>query len=152
MSENEFDFSGLEVQQQKVTGPDGKDYLLVEASGDSAVRFNNARAACVRLENGKVAGVGKTGSLEPLLVSLCLFETTLTGDPGKVVPEGRIRQWPSKVQTKLYAKALEISELNEDADDIDKLIEERDKLNERIDSLQEDPAGNVQSSTEDGLS
>jgi hypothetical protein len=87
----------------------GKPFQLREATSDGAAKFRNAAAGTARITDGKVSGVGNVGDLEPLLVSLCLFD----GD-GKPVPLSVVRQWPGRVVRKLFDKAKTISGLDED--------------------------------------
>lgn len=103
-----FDFSNIVIQEIPVQGPDGKEYILREATGAAAKKFNNARTGGIELKDGKPAGLHDVGDLEPLLVSLCLF-----GEPGaRPVTQKFVESWPARVVTKLYDKAREISMLD----------------------------------------
>jgi len=81
----------------------GKDYVLREVDGEAAVVYDDALAACRVYENGRLIRVNNPGRLEPLLVSLTLF------DGGVRVPEATVRRWPARVQRALYERSCQIS-------------------------------------------
>lgn len=88
----------------------GKSYTLKEASGEAACIYRNTMLKCTRLGvDGKPSSVDGLADIEPLLVSLCLFDSS-----GNQVPVKTVRSWPSKVVNRLYTKAKEISELDEE--------------------------------------
>jgi hypothetical protein len=154
---NEFDFSSLEEIRIPVVGPDGLRYVLCEASGEAAVQFNNFRASCVRFTDGKLSSVKGPGAGEALLVSLCLFpakvETsedgeekweplkTIAGQNGRDqlnnIDQAVIRSWPSKIQKKLFDRALKISEIDE-TNDLEGLKKQRDDLNKQIAEMEKE--------------
>lgn len=106
------------------------DYVLREANGTAATRYRNAMfSQAVLGENGKPQSLKDIGNLEPLLVHLCLFEKAT----GKNVPMQTIMEWPAYVQRKLFAKAKEISRLEDD------------------DEKTETEAKNLPADTQDGL-
>lgn len=103
----------------------GKRYALVEATGEAAVRYQNALFKATRTENGKMLPGDKLADTEPLLVSLCLFEVT---DKGRVrVPEAAVRQLPNRAQKRLFAKILEVSDIRP-KDEPKTLEEKADRL------------------------
>jgi len=86
----------------------GKNYVLREASGDAACRYRNAVLACAQLTpEGKAVSVRNLADVEPLLVSLCLFD-----EKGNPVSVNQVRKWPARVVKALYEKAKEISDLD----------------------------------------
>lgn len=88
---------------------EGQDYTLREASGDAACKYRNALIhGTVLGPNGKPQKLRNVADTEPLLVSLCLFDAN-----GKNVPPERVRIWPSRIQAKLFNKAKEISDLDQ---------------------------------------
>lgn len=96
----------------------GKAYLLREASGDAACKWRNALLKATRLgPEGKPVSIDGMADTEPLLISLCLFETADNGDGSrtatKPVSIATIRSWPARVQAKLFAKCKDISALDE---------------------------------------
>ena len=104
-----FDFSNLEPIRIPVIGPDKVRYVLVEASGAAAKKYNNARASSVTLgPDGKTQRIDNIGDLEPLLVSLCL-----QAEDGKPIHQAAIEKWPAHVIKQLFNKAKEISRLDE---------------------------------------
>jgi hypothetical protein len=105
----------------------GKDYILREASEDTACRYKGAFLACAKeWQDGKPVRVEGLPDLEPLLVSLCLFEQLADDDPrnqprksdGKRLGERQlspveVRTWQPHVVKDLYAHAKRISKLDE---------------------------------------
>jgi len=148
---DEFDFGSLEIIEIPVTGPDGKKYILREASGDSVARYNNARAKCLRFQDGGISSVEGQGYLDLLLLTLTLCRAKEDGsaDLSKYISKTTLQGWPNRALKKLAVKAQEISEID-DNDDLDTLKKMRDKLNERIERL-EGSAKNGLESTEIGL-
>lgn len=97
----------------------GEEYILREISGDAAVRYDNARIACTVYEDGKMVRMVGLADLEPMLVSLCLFMR----DGKTHVSETTIRSWPSRVQSALYARAREVSGMNESVASLERQLE-----------------------------
>jgi len=86
------------------------DYVLREATSGAAKDFANARIARVKMGSaGEPTAYGSLGDLEPLLVSMCLFELS-----GKPVTMKFVELMPYRMQKALYDKAREISGLDDD--------------------------------------
>jgi len=147
---NEFDFGSHEIVKVSVTGPNKKQYNLVEASADATAKYKSAQARCARFKDGEMHGVDGVGDLEPYLVSMCLFPINDKGEQATTSENfSVIRGWPSPIVAKLYDKAREISEIDRD-DDIKSLLKQRANLDKLIVKLQgEDPAKNELSSTKE---
>lgn len=148
-----YDFSDLEIIEIPVTGPDKKKYILREASGDAVARFNNARAQCVKFTEGGGHTVRGPGHLEIFLLTLCLFQTDEDGNAilTSSVKEGTLKPWPDRVLSKLFDKAKEISELDQEDSDLESLKKQRDNLNVEIEKLEsEETLKNESSPTETG--
>lgn len=110
----------------------GKAYSLREASGDAATKFANARLNCIKLgPDGKPQTVRGVADVEPLLVSLCLFDET-----GNNVPEATVRSWPARVQKVLYDRAKEMSHLD-DLETEAAIQAQIETLNKRLEELRE---------------
>lgn len=86
-------------------------FWLTEASEDAHVRYQTARARTLKIKDDSVVGVEGAGSVEPLLVSRCLYRGGKDGtlplkdgapDQGHLVPEPVIRLWPARVVKPLY--------------------------------------------------
>lgn len=150
---NEFDFGSLEIIEIPVVGPDGKNYILRETSGDAAAQFNSMRAKCAKYAGGDVSEVTGVGQIPLFLVSLCLFNVKEDGaiNLNSPVAPGvlRSRSWPERVIKRLYAKALEISEIDQD-DDLDSLRKQYQELGEKITKMEEDAAKNEQNTSGTG--
>ncbi len=124
-----------------------KSYVLREATGNVACRYRNALLACTQLgPEGKPSKITGMADVEPLLVSLCMFE-----DGTKPVPQATVRAWPNRIVKSLFDRVKEISDLDED-DSLEGLKKERQTLDERIAKLEaaEDKAKNSPSNTTDG--
>lgn len=110
-----IDFGSLKViEVPMILG--GDNYVLCEADGNAGCAYRNALLSSADLTfegtKGKVGKVHNLASVEPLLVSMCLFKVGSDGTR-KPVPEKVIRTWPARIVKKLYDKAKEISELDE---------------------------------------
>ena len=94
-----LDFSGLEPIQVEVR-ISGHQYVLREASGKAAGIYRNACMAAITIgPGGKATAMKNLADVEPLLVSLCLFDSN-----NKAVPISTITAWPSRVQKALFEK------------------------------------------------
>ena len=117
----------------------GVQYVLREASGEAAVKYQNAVSKCSKFVDGKFGGIqGDLAGTQPLLISLCLFHESSEGS-GKfttAVPETKIRSWPARIQKQLYEKA-----------DITAQIA---KLQKRLEELRKASPKNSPSDTMDG--
>ncbi len=101
-----FDFSSLEKIEIPVKGPDGKDYVLREATGAGAKKYRSYVGSCFNQKKGTVNNIGE---IIPLIVSLCLYDASTN----KLVPQALVESWPDKVQQKLADAAKKISELDQ---------------------------------------
>jgi hypothetical protein len=100
----------------------GIEYELRETSGGAAVKYDNARLRCYEYQEGKLVRMHDLADLEPLLVSLCLFDTE-----GKEVSEKLIRSWPHRVQKALFERAKELSGMYDSVQSIEEQIEKLQK-------------------------
>ena len=114
----ELRFDDITPIEELVTIGENK-YTLRETSGDAAIKYDNAKMTCYHYVEGKLSSVKNLSETEPLLVSLCLFDSE-----GKNVPEATIRSWPNRIQTAIYERAKEISGLNAPPEDLENQIEE----------------------------
>ena len=108
MSE-QFDFSTLQTQQETVTLPDGKQYILKEASGAAVAKWRNAQLDGAAFnDEGKVSKPGNSvGNLPLLMVGECLFDA----EGKNKVPPYIVAGLPEKILSKLYDWVLTASEL-----------------------------------------
>ncbi len=113
-----FDFNDLTLIEIPVS-VDGKDFILREADGDTAKKYQNALLGSFTLgPEGKPSKIAGLANVEPMLVSLCLFPVDANGNTSKQhVQESVVGKWPSRVVKKLYEKAKEISEIDKTEDD-----------------------------------
>ena len=120
----------------------GKDYELVEASGDAARRYKNAMSRCAQLNpDGKTVMMRDLADVEPVLVEGCLFSKNPgTGRFDVPVTRAFVLGLPSNTVTVLYERAKAISKLGSEAESIESLKKHRDKLSEQIAKLEADKA------------
>lgn len=116
---DKFDYS--EYDETKTEIPvkfKKKHYVLREATGKAARIYRNASLACIQLgPEGKPSSIRNLANVEPLLVSLCLWEKP---DPKaaavKAVTVDLVESMPAKLQKDLFESAKEISDLDEEPD------------------------------------
>ena len=126
-----INFSDLSPISEPVTLGD-KQYTLREANGEAARQFNNARLERIKLgSDGKPQGVKGMADIESLLVSLCLFDSN-----DKPVPESTVKSWPYRIQKVLYARAKEISRLDE-TESKEAIISQIEALQAQLKALEE---------------
>lgn len=90
---------------------DGIDYVLKQASAGVSRDYRNKQASIVKLgPNGKPVGFNDIGSVEPFLVSKCLF----VKDTDKPVSYNTVCEWPENVVREIYDDIREMSNLKED--------------------------------------
>lgn len=87
----------------------GNDYVLKEADGEATCAYRNAVFKATELgPDGTPVRIRNMADVEPLLVSLCLFN-----EDGRRIDQNFIRKWPNRIQKALYDKVKEISQLDE---------------------------------------
>lgn len=131
----EIDFSDLKPVAIHLKNLLGKNYILREASGAAGTAYQNAMMSAARVDNDmNIKGVSNLADIEPLLLSMCLFEVTPTGE----VPVSltQVKLLPNRVQKQLYAIAREISDLNQKKPEPG----EKDLFKDRLKNVQ-DPIG-----------
>ena len=150
--EEEIVFEDLEPTRVPVTHK-GRKYVLVEASADVGVKYQNACIRAARMEEGHVVGMNDIADAEPLLVSLCLFHVNADGKQLGNVAKKDILSWPNRVVKRLYEKAKDISDLdqNQTVEQLEKSIA---KLQQQLDRKRskEDPNSSGGATTTDGSS
>lgn len=99
----------LEREEQKVT-ISGKQYVLVELSGQERDSYLNDVGNRMRTENGKPAGIKNFNGMQAFLVSLSL-KSMETGEPVPVKIE-EIQKWPARLVSKLFDSAKKLSALD----------------------------------------
>jgi hypothetical protein len=112
MSEDSLIFDDLQPIQKTVKVGE-TNYILKEASAATAAQYRSACVRAARMQDGKVVGMEGIGEVEPLLVSLCLFETNKEGQIFRSVPITTVKSWRARIVKILFEKAKEISELDE---------------------------------------
>ena len=115
----EFD---LEPRQESLTIA-GKAYILREASEGAACKYRNKAMAAARMADGKLVGMDGAADVEPLLVSLCLWEVTDKGE--RPVSLATVMGWPARVVKPLFARAKAMSALDEEEQETRETLEEK---------------------------
>jgi hypothetical protein len=142
----ELDFNDLSVIEVPVKVA-GRNYVLREATEEAACRWRNHMLRATRIgQDGRPTGIGDLADSEPLLVSLCLFEAKEDGTAGAPVKLAAVKGWPSRVVGRLFAKAKQISELEEKEDRA--ALEQRLRdITDKLAALEEDPSKNGRDTT-----
>lgn len=150
MTNNDLSFDSLEpIQVPRRLG--NKAYIILEASESARVAYQNAGARAARFNSeGNLSGVEGVANIEPLLVSLCLYEADFTdiedkstyklrlnqnGDPDSkyLVPVQVINKWPGRIVGAIFDTIKDISEMEkEDEQSLEKQVA---KLQKRLDKL-----------------
>lgn len=106
------------------------DYLLVEASGEAAIEYQNMIAAATRYNKAKeeveIKGVA---NCQPRLISRCLYRV-IQDQPREKWPkvdEMVIRRWNNRAQKMLFTWIRDNSDLADD-----QTVEEMQKAKERL--------------------
>lgn len=105
----DFDFDNIQ-QQEKEVKYKGQVYTLREPTSDTVTKWKNAQLDGMTFENGKPTSARGIASIQPLLISMCLFDSA-----GKLVPSVETAKWPPKITNKLYAWLLAVAELENPA-------------------------------------
>lgn len=139
---SEWDFDAQDAQDltpKEVRGIKwrGREYVLRAASADAVIKFNNKRFQQARMDDGKLVAVAGGAELPYFLVGMCLYEVSIKPADGsellKAVREDVLRAvWPPHFIDKLYAKALEISHIDDDSRNLDKRIADLEKQLKRL--------------------
>lgn len=129
-------------------------YTLSEATGDAAVKYRETLLRSTKLnDDGKPSGFNGLSEIEPLLVSLCLYQgfpppmlpDGLTPDPKALVPVTRIKRWPSRIYRGFYKRIREISDLVEEEDKEEDIAKQIGKLQKKLDTIRAVREGNSSS-------
>lgn len=122
----------------------GKRYVLRQASAEAKAQFDNAKLRATKLEDGKLVSLAGMADVEPLLVSLCLFNAdtdgrlplTADGDPDltKLVPLKTVKLWDARIVADLFDRSKAISGLV-DKETIESVTKQIDDLMKRRQKL-----------------
>lgn len=129
---SEFDFSDLTVFEQPVTMPDGRKFVLREATEEAALAYRYASLRGMEMVVDDDSGDRTTrrmeaiAEVEPLLVQLCLWD----GDRRNPTLD-YVKGQPSRVVKALFTKVKDVSDLGE-TEDLPTLEKQLAKLNARI--------------------
>lgn len=120
-----FDEMDLAPKEVPITFQ-GKNYILIEASEEAAVKYRNASMKAMRMEDGKLVRIEGIADVEPLLVSLCL----VTAEGRAPISEKVIRGWPARVVKQLFDRCMEMNP------DIREKPPTKESLDDQIQKLQ----------------
>ena len=134
----------------------GTKYMLCEATGDVAARYQNAIFRASRLDDGKLVGMDGLADASLILVAGCLFHRDKDGKKGASVSLPTIKAWPNRNTKKLFETARDISDLG-DQDTVEGLEKQIVALQKRLDTIrkknrtpEEESAGNEPGAGTDG--
>ncbi len=95
----------------------GRKYVLKEPSEAASVKYRNALMRAAKFgTDGSVTAADGLADLEPLLVSLCLFELDKDNFE-KPVPLETVLAWPPRVVGPLFERAKALGGIGEKAGD-----------------------------------
>lgn len=143
MSSEELDFGSLTPVQIpfKLASDDGQQrkFIIREASCEAISKYQDARMeASIYNEEGAFQGSkALVETIEPLLISLCIVETT--GDGASAVSIEEIKRWPARVTNLLYSKIRSISELDKEDTEED-LLKQREEIEKKLKLIKEGSA------------
>lgn len=151
-----FDFSDLTPAEEPVTYK-GEHYIVTEASEEAAVAYRNAVTRTHRYVDGKLSAIHDPADNEPLLVAKCLFKAVpespdkiLYGNNGLpvAVERAKVDKMPTRVVRELYKWILEVSRLDDYANEetltaeIDRLTRIREERRGKNPSTATEPTSN----------
>lgn len=116
----------------------GKNYRLIEADTDAAVKYRNAVVRCAKLgPDGKPVLLDGAADSEPLLVQLCLREVVKERGVERLAPVslGFVKSLAPNVTADLYARAKRISKLDIEEDTEETLTQQLENIQKRLDTL-----------------
>ena len=123
----------------------GEQYELREANGNVACQYRNALLKCTQLgPEGKPHKIDGMADVEPLLVSLCMYDSG-----NHPVPITKVRSWPSRIVKELFNTAKKISQIDEE-ETVASLEKEKAAVEKRLDKLREGNDPNLPSDTTAG--
>lgn len=91
----------------------GKQYVLREPSGGAVVKYRSALIKASKIgPDGRPTVVSDTlPSLEPLLVSMCVFQIDANGKESPVT-DAVVQSWPNRLMKRLFDAAKELSQMD----------------------------------------
>lgn len=111
------------------------EYVLVEASGEVATRYQNAIFRSSKLDDGKLVGMDGLADASLILVSGCLFPVK-DGKRGPNVSLATVKSWPNRLVKQLFETARDMSDLG-DNDTVESLEKQIAGLQKRLKTLRE---------------
>ena len=128
----DLDFGSDDEAKIPVTIKD-KKYTLEECLGESALKYKNEFAKCVKPNSdGKFTSLAGLPATQILLISLCLRDDVT----GKLVTEAEVMKFPQKAIQKLFETIQSVNQLA-GVETLEDLKSERQKLDERIKEMEE---------------
>lgn len=132
----------------------GEEYVLKEASGDTAVKYRNMLLRATKMSDGKVSGIDGMADAEPYLVSACLFRIVdMKGTRTEVpVALAAVRAFKDSILKQLFERVKKISGLDdkETEQSLKKKIADLTAKLEALKGSGDDDAKNSLSATTDG--
>lgn len=132
---------------------DDKLFILKEASGGTAVEYQNAALNGVTFgADGKPQRMVGQASVQSILVGGCLYQT---GQSGTALSSSVGTKWveenlPAKVMKALFKEAKEMSDLGEDEETAEEIRNQIKKLEDKLIKIENDSLGESTEDSEDG--
>jgi hypothetical protein len=107
MSEEVLDLGDLQPIKKAVTFG-GKNYVIREASADTARQYRNMATAGYKLADGKLTGISGVADCELFLVRSCTFEANGEAND-RPVTDGQVKAWPDRITKRLFTEIRRLS-------------------------------------------
>lgn len=142
-----FDYDNIEVQVRTVKFK-GERFLLTEASENAGRVYRALATRALRMNDGKVSGVGgEIADIQSVVVGECLFQTVgndgtnvlMSGNTPMKVPLERVQRMPTRVVKEMFDWIKKVSDLDEkekSPEEIRKQIVELQKKLEKVESVE----------------
>lgn len=137
MNLDKLEFDTVEPRRRDVTLT-GEAFALLEADAAAVAQYDNRKMSSSSMAADGTVKLGPLADLRAYAVSLCLRR----GD--ERVSEDTVRSWRDVVVDALYNAVVEMSPTLVGTPTLESLVQQRDKLNERIARLEarkDDPKG-----------
>ena len=114
MSETNGELHFADIAMKEVPVTIGEDnYVLCEASEETAELYQNATMRGVTMQDGLVRLSDSMAGAQSLLVSRCLFKIE-DDNTRRCVSQKTVQSWPSRIVKPLFETAKKISDLDVD--------------------------------------
>jgi hypothetical protein len=134
-----IDYADLKPREVQVNNLFGKNYLLKEGTAGAVTEYRNAISKSTKISADGTILQQANFEVEPLLVSLCIFEIENNNGQTSLKPVSldTVRAWPHRVQQELYERAEAMTGLGMEGSTEEALLRQRDRIDRRLEQLRE---------------